>query len=64
MALDDYLARKNVLWRGVGGVQEQHVNALLGQGRMAAHARVPAHVPSVQDDLKNLPLSVQVPKDT
>lgn len=57
-----YLAGEDVLWRGIGGIQEQHVDALLGQGCMAAHARVPAHVPSVQDDLDTLPVSIDLPQ--
>ena len=46
-----HLAGKYVLWRGIGCVQKEHVNALILQRRVTPHARVPTHIPSVKDHL-------------
>ena len=40
-----------MLWRCIGGVQEQLVDALLRQRWVPAHAWVPSHVPRVQNHL-------------
>lgn len=46
-----HLAGEDMLGRGIGGVQEEHVNALIEQRRVAPHARMPSHVPRVQNNL-------------
>ena len=46
-----HLAGKDMLRGGVGGVQEEEVDAAAAQRWVLPHARMPAHVARVQDVL-------------
>lgn len=49
---ESHLAGKDVLGRGIGGVQEEQVYALIHKKRVAAHSGMPSHITRVKDHLR------------